>query len=596
MAQRLDIASFRRELDHFQQRVTGLQNPDGDTPVQILESSLLELELAKEELYVCTEELQRQAEELASARAHPLTGAFTSQHAPFILLDRHGSILHANSAAGRLLGRPPGRLAGRPFALSVVQGSRRIFRGHLSAALRGGPVTASLPLQNGRLHTLTLWRDGDDVALLAAEGAESVTAAPVKAPPEKKPADGTRYRGTAAEAALRETARQLTGTLADCVIIDIADRDRPFRVVALLRSPADGPGGVGISELCDPQPWSLTQQIMLSGESLAESPILDRHGLSLVTGPLGTDWDAVGGSLLGVPLHRDGAVCGAITLVRGRTRPAFEQLDRMRLADLSDYLGFLIADLLRERHTTAAIETIRASLLPSALPKIPGVELSTCYQPAARDVGVGGDFYDLFTDGGPDGDCSWWAVVGDVCGKDDEAVSVTAMTRYGLRALSLDQASPAALLGRLNETMIRHDDSERFATAIVARLQLSDARLSVRLGSSGHPPAALLRADGSVGFCAGGGVPLGLFREAEQAEEQLWLSSGDCLLLYSDGVIEARDGTGQLFGEEGLALALREGDGSSAAAVVRSVRQAVAAFHGDRRLADDMVVLAIRAK
>lgn len=595
MAQRLDIASFRRELDDFQQRVSGLQNPDGETPLQILESSLLELELAKEELYVCTEELQRQAEELAGARAHPLTGAFTDQHAPFVLLDRHGSIVQANGAAGRLLGRPPGRLAGRPFALSVEQGSRRAFRGHLSAALRGGPVTASIPLQNGRLHTLTLWRDGDDVALLAAEGIEPAPAAPAKVPQEV-PSDGMRHRGTAAEAALRETARQLTGTLSDCVIIDIADRDRPFRVVALLRSPADGPGGVGISELSDPRPWSLTQQIMSSGESLAESPIMDRHGLSQVTGPLGTGWDAAGGSLLGVPLHRDGVVCGAITLVRARNRPAFEQLDRMRLADLGDYLGFLIADLLRERHTTAAIETMRASLLPSALPKIPGVELSTCYQPAARDVGVGGDFYDLFTDGGPDGDCSWWAVVGDVCGKDDEAVAVTALTRYGLRALSLDHGSPAALLGRLNETMIRHDDSERFATAAVARLQLGETRLSVRLGSAGHPPAALLRADGSVEFCAGGGAPLGLFREAGQAEEQLWLSSGDCLLLYSDGVVEARDGTGRLFGEEGLALALAEGDGSSAAAVVHSVRQAVAAFHGDRRLADDMVVLAIRAK
>ena len=460
MAQRLDIASFRRELDDFQQRVSGLQNPDGDAPLQILESSLLELELAKEELYVCTEELQRQAEELAGARAHPLTGAFADQHAPFVLLDRHGSIVQANSAAGRLLGRPPGRLAGRPFALSVEQGSRRVFRGHLSTALRGGPVTASVPLQNGRLHTLTLWRDGDDVALLAAECVDTAPAKVSLMVTREGHSDGTRYRGTAAEAALRETARQLTGTLADCVVIDIADRDRPFRVVALLRSATEGPGGVGISELCDPLPWSLTQQIMSSGESLAESPIMDRHGLSRVTGPLGTGWDAAGGSLLGVPLHREGVVCGAITLIRGRHKPAFEQLDRMRLADLSDYLGFLIADLLRERHTTAAIENMRASLLPSALPKIPGVELSTCYQPAARDVGVGGDFYDLFTDGGPDGDCSWWAVVGDVCGKDDEAVSITAMTRYGLRALSLDHASPAALLGRLNETMIRHDDSD----------------------------------------------------------------------------------------------------------------------------------------
>jgi PAS domain-containing protein len=181
MAQRLDITSFRRELDDFQQRVSGLKNPDGEAPPQILESSLLELELAKEELLVCTEELQRQAEELASARAHPLTGAFTAQQAPFVLLDRHGSIMQANSAAARLLGRPPGRLAGRPFALSVEQGSRRAFRGHLSAALRGRPVTAPLPLQNGRVHTLTLWRDGDEVALLAAEGIESL---PSETPPE----------------------------------------------------------------------------------------------------------------------------------------------------------------------------------------------------------------------------------------------------------------------------------------------------------------------------------------------------------------------------------------------------------------------------
>ena len=111
------------------------------------------------------------------------------------------------------------------------------------------------------------------------------------------------------------------------------------------------------------------------------------------------------------------------------------------------------ARLYEERDQVA--RTLQRSLLPGALPDIPGVELAGRYVAAGEGNEVGGDFYDCFATGGGD----WALVIGDVCGKGAEAATLTALARYTLRAAAAHTRRPQAVLLELNEALLRQRSS-----------------------------------------------------------------------------------------------------------------------------------------
>lgn len=208
------------------------------------------------------------------------------------------------------------------------------------------------------------------------------------------------------------------------------------------------------------------------------------------------------------------------------------------------------ADLERER-LQRLVTTLQRSLLPPALPAVPGLDAVAYYHVASLDE-VGGDFYDLF----PVGQDQWGLFLGDVCGKGARAAAVTSLIRYTLRAAAVYDSDPAAVLSTLNGALHQEydRDSQHFCTAIFGLLSPSTGGFTLTLASGGHPSPVLIRANGTADYQAIPGGPLiGVFDDAVFVAATIRLAPGDTLVLYTDGLTEARTGTaGERYGDEAL--------------------------------------------
>jgi sigma-B regulation protein RsbU (phosphoserine phosphatase) len=234
--------------------------------------------------------------------------------------------------------------------------------------------------------------------------------------------------------------------------------------------------------------------------------------------------------------------------------------------------------------------TLQRTLLPPALPEVPGLEVAAHYHIASPDE-VGGDFYDLF----PLADGTWGLFLGDVCGKGADAAVVTSLARYTLRASAVYDADPAAVLTNLNTALNQehHHRRPRFCTVLFGRLVpgAGDA-FRLALGSGGHPPALLLRADGSADYLpTPGGQLIGVFPDVHVATITLRLGPGDTLLLYTDGLTEARISGGSFYDEQHLLEFARNLAPATAHEAVAAVRDLLAVL-GDG-VDDDTAVLAV---
>ncbi|MEU7424871.1 SpoIIE family protein phosphatase [Streptomyces sp. NPDC040750] len=201
-----------------------------------------------------------------------------------------------------------------------------------------------------------------------------------------------------------------------------------------------------------------------------------------------------------------------------------------------------------------ALAVLQKSLLPDTLPNLPGMEAAVYYHTASPDR-LGGDFYDLF----PVGANTWAFFLGDVCGKGPQAAALTSLTRYTLRAAAHHDPEPVAALTTLNAVLHERytaGGDPRYCTCVFGVLQPGpDGRTTVRLASGGHPPALILRADGRADFLTTpGGLLVGVLADAPFTAAGTTLAPGDTLLLYTDGLTEARTGPAResLYGEEAL--------------------------------------------
>ncbi|AYN42788.1 histidine kinase [Streptomyces dangxiongensis] len=241
-----------------------------------------------------------------------------------------------------------------------------------------------------------------------------------------------------------------------------------------------------------------------------------------------------------------------------------------------------------------ALAVLQQSLLPDALPPVPGMEAAAYYHTASPDR-LGGDFYDVFPIGGE----RYAFFLGDVCGKGPQAASVTSLTRYTLRATALHDSDPVAALSTLNKVLHeRYSDSgdPRYCTAVFGTLEPDPAtgRVTVQLASGGHPPVVVLRSDGATDFLpTPGGLLVGVLPAARFVTASTTLAPGDTLLLYTDGLTEARTGEDRtgLYGDEAL-LAFAAGHaGKSPQAVIEALAGLLDSF-GDG-LDDDTALLAL---
>jgi PAS domain S-box-containing protein len=293
-------------------------------------------------------------------------------------------------------------------------------------------------------------------------------------------------------------------------------------------------------------------------------------------------------ALAAMPLAFAGEVMGALVLCDERPR-RFVAGDRAFLAALADQAAQALerARLYEERAYVA--RTLQEGLLPERLAEIPGLEVAIRYHSIADGGAVGGDFYDCF-DISPE---RWIVAVGDVAGKGTAAAVLTGLARHTLRAIALRDERPDEMLRFLNEALRRQSVEAAFCTVGCALLEpAAGGGFTAHLASGGHPYPLLVRAGERVEEVIVRGTLLGV--EAEPVLEQvpLELRPGDTLVLYTDGVVDARNAAGERFGEERLIAAVDAAAGGPAEAVAAAVDETVAAFEPDRRR-DDRAIVAL---
>jgi serine phosphatase RsbU (regulator of sigma subunit) len=307
-------------------------------------------------------------------------------------------------------------------------------------------------------------------------------------------------------------------------------------------------------------------------------------------GPLGLDGAA---RWAGFPVRGpDGRVAGALCVAdRGPRHWSARDIEVLEiLADIAAGEVALQVALRHGAERAALARTLQESLLPPRLPEIPGLQVAARYRAGGTGAEVLGDFYDVF----PSVRDSWGMVVGDVCGKGVPAAKSTALARYTLRAEAHRQTRPSDILAALNRALLDWlTDDPRFLTAIYATIRPTTTGASVRISSGGHPLALVRRSDGRVQPAGQPGTLLGLLPHPELHDRRVLLRAGDSLILFTDGVTEARHHASRgLYGDNRLRDLIAGLHGMPAAGTADTIQQAVLEFGGGKA-SDDTVTLVL---
>ena len=290
-------------------------------------------------------------------------------------------------------------------------------------------------------------------------------------------------------------------------------------------------------------------------------------------------------SYVAVRLGSPGRPLGVLFVNYTLRRRRFSRPELAFLETLTSYLSVTIerarlVSVLRE-----AVTSLQAAVLPASFPTVPGLDAAPLYRSASEVAQVGGDFYDLFAlEGGRVA-----AVIGDVCGKGVAAARHTVRLRYELRTLLEEGRPPGRLLAAFNRRVQEEFVTDEYATLLV--LVLDPATGAVSWSSAGHPPP-LVTGPTPRTLAFAGSLPVGLFGDASYQTARFTLAPGRCVVLYTDGVVEARNPERQEFGAEGLEAAVPAA-AASAAAVAEDVLKQVLSHTGGH-LDDDAAVLVLR--
>jgi serine phosphatase RsbU (regulator of sigma subunit)/PAS domain-containing protein len=290
-------------------------------------------------------------------------------------------------------------------------------------------------------------------------------------------------------------------------------------------------------------------------------------------------------SYVAVRLGSPARPLGVLFVNYAARRHRFSSPELAFLETLTSYLSVTIerarvVSVLRE-----AVTSLQAAVLPASFPTVPGLDTAALYRSASEVAQVGGDFYDLlaFDDG------RVAAVIGDVCGKGVAAARHTLRLRYELRTLLEEDRPPGRVLAAFNRRVQEEFVADEYATLLL--LVLDPGSGAVRWASAGHPPPLLAGASPRV-LPFPGSLPVGLFGDATYHTYRFVLRPGRCLVLYTDGVVEARNPDRQEFGTDGLEAAT-PAVAASAAAVAEVVLKQVLSHTGGH-LDDDAAVLVLR--
>lgn len=200
---------------------------------------------------------------------------------------------------------------------------------------------------------------------------------------------------------------------------------------------------------------------------------------------------------------------------------------------------------------------------------------------------VGGDYFDLMASG----DDRWDIVMADVSGKGVSSALLAGLLQGAFLMATAEQIPPAVIFERLNRFLLNRTDGGKYATIFLASIY-RDAPM--QWANAGHCAPLLVRSSGEVFELDPTGMPVGMLEEGHWSDAAVQLQTGDMLVLYTDGVSEARNPAGELYGVERLTAAVLARNGESPSAVSGAIRDDVAAFTAGAPQRDDFTLLVVR--
>lgn len=281
------------------------------------------------------------------------------------------------------------------------------------------------------------------------------------------------------------------------------------------------------------------------------------------------------------PMAFDDQLYGVLQVDTKASIAAFTETDvHMLVAVATQVASALAYAVLHEKrlkqelleHDLTLARRIQRQFLPEQPPEVDGYEFAVHFQPA---MAVGGDFFDFL----PLDRGRLAMIVGDVSGKGVAAAIYGASVLAELRALLQQYADPVRVLQDLNVRLSQRDREGMFVTLALATVTLDTGELA--LATAGHPLPAIRDAEKVVGVLGENGPPpLGIDDEAQFVSHRYALDDGDTVLVYTDGIPEAVDATGALFGQEGLLSAMSRCDGSAASACDTVLKETLGFLNG----------------
>lgn len=233
--------------------------------------------------------------------------------------------------------------------------------------------------------------------------------------------------------------------------------------------------------------------------------------------------------------------------------------------------------------------SIQQSIIPHHFAPFPNVRTFEIYGTMIPATQVGGDFFDFF----PLDQERLGFVIGDVSGKGIPAAFFMAMCRVIIRATALNATSPKECLTEANRLLCMDNDACMFVTAFYGIYHIHSRRIDYT--NAGHPPPILLKSDSTQTMIARNqGIPLGILPDSVYHHDHLSLQKGDCFILYTDGIIEARNSQGNDYGEQRFSQDIGNWTPSSLPTLTASLLEHLAQFTQGTAPFDDVALLCIR--
>jgi len=299
-------------------------------------------------------------------------------------------------------------------------------------------------------------------------------------------------------------------------------------------------------------------------------------------------------SLVAAPLQDAQGVLGIIVLSSTAVRQ-FTEEDMELLVSLGAVAALRIrnvalageaAEAKHLEEELALARRIQLALLPDHLPVIPGYEAHGGNLPSRR---VSGDYYEILPrrEGG---EVVLW--IADVCGKGVSAALLTASLEALAAGLIEQGLPPEEIFTRVSRLLYRRTPPEKYATAFMASIETVSGR--VRYANAGHCPSLVVRSDGTTEWLGSTGVPLGIMEDWAYGGQEAALNPGDLLMLYSDGITEAMDRSGEEFGGERLADCLVAHRNNALKDIANILETQLDAFANGVPYADDRTLVLLR--